>query len=291
MKVLYFIIVIFVLSIFFILDADAQTYKMYVQKMPQSWQKQFGTVLDKAVQYWQEKIPGLKLESTSRQDSADFVLEWASQYDSGKLGYYTSSTINEYGKPKLTITLGYFKNKKWNLVSPEYALEITKHELGHAIGFTHSDDPNDIMYPKIESYESWLQTKTPPKIKTTNQTKSGDWKTQATKLQTLSDKKLFTSKTTLQQMTSLLNSTWTTNKASQAEMSKAINSFLIAKKFLNDAELLKDDADASFYESKYEDSYYKYQSSLDRAKKIDYKLNEIKKSLKKVDELEFGKTK
>ncbi len=233
--------------------------------------------------------PSFVIEKVPYQDQADFVLEWASQYDSGKLGYYSSNTLNEYGKPRLTITLGYFKDKKWNLVSSDYALEITKHELGHAIGFTHSDDPNDIMYPKIESYESWLQLKSPAKLKATNSTKVIDWKLKATKIQTLSDKKLFATKTTLQKITSSLNYTWITNKASQAEMQKATDSFLAAKKFLNDAELLQDGADSLFYESKYQESYSKYQSSLDRAKKIDIKLVEIGKSLKKAKALEFGK--
>lgn len=274
---------------FILIPADAQTYKMYVQKMPPSWEKQFGTVLNDAIKYWQQKMPGLQLEITTRQDTADFVLEWASQYDGGKLGYYTTNTLNEYGKPRLTITLGYFKDKKWNLVSSDYALEITKHELGHAIGFAHSDDPNDIMYPKIESYESWLQLKSPVKLKATNSTKIIDWKLKATKIQTLSDKKLFATKTALQKITPSLNYTWITNKASQAEMQKATDSFLAAKKFLNDAELVQDEADALFYESKYQDSYSKYQSSLDRAKKIDIKLIEISKSIKKAKALEFGK--
>lgn len=289
MRLLFGVIILAAVFGFILIPADAQTYKMYVQKMPPSWEKQFGKVLDNATKYWQEKIPGVKLETTTRQDDANFVLEWASQYDEGKLGYYTTNTLNEYGKPRLSITLGYFKDKKWNLVSSDYALEITKHELGHAIGFAHSDDPNDIMYPKIESYESWLQLKSPNKIKTTNSTKTVDWKQKATKLQTISDKKLFATKTALQKITSSLNSTWITNKASQSEMLKATDSFLVAKKFLNDAERFQDEADTLFYESKYSDSYIKYQSSIDRAKKIDNKLVEIDKSIKKAKALEFGK--
>ncbi len=163
MNLVYVVIALFGLSFVLIENADAQTYKIHVQKMPPHWQKTFGDTLDKAIQFWQQKTPGLVIDKVPYQDQADFVLEWASQYDSGKLGYYSSSTLNEYGKPKLTISLGYFKDKKWNLVSPEYALEITKHELGHAIGLPHSTDPTDVMYPQIENYESWIQARAPAK--------------------------------------------------------------------------------------------------------------------------------
>jgi hypothetical protein len=286
MRPAYAIIVMLALSWIFFGVADAQNYKMYVQKMPPHWQKSFGDVLDKAIAFWQQKTPGLTIEKVPYQDKADFVLEWASQYDSGKLGYYTSNTLNEYGKPKLTISLGYFKDKKWILVSPDYALEITKHELGHAIGLSHSTDPTDVMYPQIENYESWLQSHTAPKI--TNQTKSIDWKAKATTLQTSSDKKLYSTKAAIALIAPYVNSTWATNKASQAEMSKAEDLLFAAKKFQSDAELFQSQADDLYYSSKYSESYQKYKASLDRAKKIDSKIIEIKKSLKKANSLEFG---
>ena len=286
MTPLYGIIVLFALSWIFFSVADAQTYKMYVQKMPQPWQKSFGNTLEQAIQFWQQKTPGLVIEKASYPDQADFILEWASQYDSGKLGYYSSDTLNEYGKPKLTITLGYFKDKKWNLVSPEYALEITKHELGHAIGLQHSTDPTDVMYPQIENYESWLQTQAPTKI--ANQTKPADWKAKATTLQTSSDKKLFLAKKAIDVISPFVNSTWATNRASQAEMAKAEDLLFAAKKFLSDAEILQKQADDLFYDSKYMESYQKYKASLDRAKKIDSKITEIKKSLKKANSLEIA---
>ncbi|MGI0022862.1 MAG: matrixin family metalloprotease, partial [Nitrososphaeraceae archaeon] len=133
-----------------------QKINVNIQKMPVQWQDKFGDVLYNATKYWENRLPGLKFYSVPYPHQADFVVTWASQYLEGKLGYYTPNTNNEYGKPYVAITLGYFKDKKWNLVAREYVIEITKHELGHAIGLKHSNDPKDIMYPYIHNYERWL---------------------------------------------------------------------------------------------------------------------------------------
>jgi hypothetical protein len=286
MNLVYGMIMVFAVSWVFLGVAEAQTFKVYVQKMPPHWQKSFGDTLYKTVQFWQQKNPGLVIEKVSYPDQADFIVEWASQFDSGKQGYYTTGKQNEFGKPTISISLGYFKNKKWNLVSSEYALEITKHEFGHAIGMQNSNDPTDVMYPLVENYESWLQSKAPVKI--ANQTKPVDWKTKATSIQKISDKKLYSAKNALDIIALNVNSTWATNKASQAEMTKAEDLVIAAKKFLSDAQILQSQADDLFYESKYAESYQKYKASIDRAKKIDSKIIDIKKSLKKASSLEFA---
>lgn len=156
-----------ILSVFFAgiislpVIVEAQTYYINVQKMPVQWQNEFGDVLYQATEYWKSRIPSLEFYEVPYPDQSDFVVTWASQYLEGKLGYYTTNTNNYYGKPYVAITLGYFEDKKWNLVSRDYVIAITKHEMGHAIGLEHSNDPNDIMYPTVENYEDWVRSHSP----------------------------------------------------------------------------------------------------------------------------------
>jgi hypothetical protein len=244
-------------------SAHATTYKIYEQKMPTHWQENFGDVLSDATQFWQNKTKGLKFEMVQHSEQSDFVVEWASQFESGKMGYYSPDNSNHYGKPKLAITLGFFKEGKWNFIQPEYVLEITKHELGHAIGLPHSTDPNDIMYPQIEDYESWQKSRVVQQPAATQT--STDWKEKSTKYQERSDQKLYVLKSELSKTEASLNSYVATNLASKSELDKAWNAFWAAKKHVNDAELIQKDADVLFYAASYQDSYYKYKSSFDNA--------------------------
>lgn len=141
-----------------------KTFYVYADKMPKQWEPQFGNILSNATQWWEQRLPGIKFQQVQSIDDSDFVVQWASQYLDNTLGYYSNDT-NYYGKPYVAITLGYFDEsiqsaqRKFSLTDPEYVLEITEHEIGHVIGFEHSNDPNNIMYPSIPNYQEWVATK------------------------------------------------------------------------------------------------------------------------------------
>jgi len=148
------------------INRDDKTYYVYIDKMPENWKSQFGHLYNDATAYWENKIPGLKFYVTTQREKADFVVQWASQFVENKLGYWTTYTDNSYGKPYMAVTLGFmdddsvaWQERKFNRVDSEYALDITKHELGHVIGFGHSEDLNDIMYGTFPDYGRWLKAR------------------------------------------------------------------------------------------------------------------------------------
>jgi len=263
--------------------ANAKTVSMYVQKMPQHWQDEFGDVLINATQYWEAKTPNLKFETVQHIDKSDFVVEWASQYGEGKLGYYSTNTANAYGKPTMAITLGFFKDKEWHLASPEHVLQTTKHEIGHALGFSHSVDPNDIMYPTVEDYESWLQD-SEQNIQAPSST--ADWQSRSEKYQEMASEKILPLESKIDETQSLLNSMSYEGNANES-LDNAWTSFWWAKKYLNSAERMQTDGGASVLESNYYDSYIKFKSAYDYAKKAEQKISQITEHIEKANSLAY----
>lgn len=275
-----------VTTIFGVNHASAQTYKAYVQPIPQIWKKTFSNVLPNAIQYWKQN-GDYTIELVSYSDKADFVVEWASQFDASKSGHYSTDLQNYYNKPKFTIPVGFIKNGKLQTVSPEFALMTAKHNLGHAIGLPHSDNPGDVMYPQVESYDSWLQATS--KVTPKNVTQSGDWKTKTEKIQAQLVKKLDKTESAFNTVAPSINSTWTMNKAALSEITKAQDLVYLCNKMISDSESLKADADLLVMDSKYSDAYFKYLDSLNRIKKVDGKIVEITKILKKAISMEYPK--
>lgn len=259
--------------------ANAETINMYVQKMPPHWEADFGNVLSEAALYWEDKVPSLKFQTVDYVDKSDLVVQWASQYGEGKLGYYSDDIANEYGKPIMSVTLGFFKDKKWSLVSPEYVLEVTKHELGHAIGLPHSNDPNDIMYPTVEDYESWEQDQI--KISTHTST-STDWKTKSDKYQAVADEKIPSVESAVEQSEEMIIAASDNEAVQDSTLDDAMMAFWWAKKYLDSAQSLQVEGSEYAKESDYQNAYLSFRSACEYAKKAEEKAEIIAKQFENI---------
>lgn len=259
------------------LPVHAQTFTMHVQEIPRNWQAQFGDTLSASTKYWEQKIPGLKFETTQKIDDSDFVVEWTSNNGDGMLGYYSTNTANHYGKPTMAITLGFFKDGKLQMLSQESALQVTTHELGHAIGMPHSTNPSDIMFPTVDDYESLQVLEQAP-----DRIIQKDWHAASEKYRLLSNEKILPLEAQINDAKSALGATPYGDKAHEQTLDDAWMAYWWAIKYLDFAEKTQTRGGAFVLQSDYQNAYAEFKLSHDLAKKVEEKLILISESIEKI---------
>lgn len=279
------------------LSAEAKSYNIYIGKMPEQWKDTFGNVLYDATKYWEKRIPGTQFYQVEQSRNADFMIQWASQpieIEDGKtrLGYYTTNTDNDFGLPYVQITLGFFEDGNWNLVDSGYALEITKHEIGHAMGFGHSNDPNDIMYFALYDYDDWLVKKysgelvlnlgSPQNIVTSYTRLSQD-------LQEKTNRNVEQLKGSLYSKQDWLASLNFESKEANMELGKALKTLDEAKEYLSSAEWTQKEGEQFLADKSWEQAYYKYQYTEKMAEQAWTPLIQVDTFVKTAQEIEAEK--
>jgi len=272
---------------------NQKTYFIFENDMPKHWKPQYQYVLGAATKYWEQQQPGVKFFKVAEYDRADLSLQWASEYASGALGYYN---LDKNGKPQIAVTLGFFDNSEkldkmqFHRVSADYATTITKHELGHFLGFSDSNVPTSIMYYSLHDYDTWENAQMPQEKQfLVKQTPSKpDYKTKSLDLQPAVNLKINSMKRGLAIAEKSLDKINFESTEAKLEFGKAWNSFGEAKKYLSDAEWYQKEGESSVARAVYDNAYSNYYYSLSNAEKIDPYFFEIYDHLNTAQELEDG---
>lgn len=117
--------------------------------------------IEKALVYWEEGGNG-NLEYTPAfeivdSEEADIRIRWVENLESvegvpsGVAGYAQPKISGDrFVEVEIVLEVGNYKGKAWSQYGDSTMLSISKHELGHALGLGHSNNPRDIMYPTHE---------------------------------------------------------------------------------------------------------------------------------------------
>ena len=129
------------------LDIDNLLTHKGLEGTAQTFYKGWGGALQIAAQENTElEIPQSFEFSNSKRPIGDITIELSSLSDSDGYSGYTKSVVD-----RGEILKSYIIIYDVNSISNDQLSVIVMHEFGHALGLAHSSDPDDLMYPVIET--------------------------------------------------------------------------------------------------------------------------------------------
>jgi predicted Zn-dependent protease len=101
---------------------------------------------------WHGRPFPIRVDLSDRPGPEDFAVTWSSALGERRLGRASTRWTLENGRADLEVTeLVLVTRDPWRperTIRPSQIELAAAHEMGHALGLPHSDEPRDVMYPE-----------------------------------------------------------------------------------------------------------------------------------------------
>ena len=137
----------------FFYSITKNTYYVYVDKIPAEGKDNAVNAVVKASEYWKQIYPKKQFYVADSASQADIIVKWVKDYGKQKhLGFKFQELVQ--------VGLGDSHcGGNWHPFSSYTVEGLMTHEIGHAIGLGHSENPADIMYSTIETNYGLIEKK------------------------------------------------------------------------------------------------------------------------------------
>jgi len=131
-------------------NAKLDKYFLYVESIPASSTNIENTVLS-AVKFWESHVD-VKFEIVDSINDANLILKFVQELPGTYAGFVFNGKLVKIGLGDSNC------NGNWHPLDEQTITLVVTHELGHVMGFKHSQDKNNIMYTSI-GYAKYSQIK------------------------------------------------------------------------------------------------------------------------------------